>query len=157
MISTLTSDAARVLDCLPAARRALGSEVRGGPEGETITAGQFFALRALVERDRTAGDLARSINVTLPTLTQLTDGLVQRGLVERYADPTDRRKVWLRPTDAGRSTYGRARDGAERRIAAILRALSPSERRALIKGLEAFRAAVRTERQGVRRPRVHGE
>jgi DNA-binding MarR family transcriptional regulator len=145
--------ASNVLDCLPSLRRALGTEVAAGPGGATITVTKFYALRALAERDRTAGDLARSIVVTLPTLTQLVDGLVEQEWVERYPDASDRRKVWLRLSEKGRELYGHAREAAEQRVADTMAHLSEHEREALVEGLEAFRAALHAQRQE-RQPRA---
>src|SRR3954463_15776535 len=102
MFETDATDVARVLDCLPALRRALGTDVPTSPNGETISATQFYAVRALEQRDRTAGELARAISVRLPTLTQIVDALVDRGWIERRDDPADRRKVWLGLTERGR-------------------------------------------------------
>jgi DNA-binding MarR family transcriptional regulator len=99
-------------------------------------------MRALADRDRTAGELARAIIITLPSLTQLVDGLVERRLVERYADPTDRRKVRLALTSEGRALYAHAREAAELRVATILEVLSTEERDAVLRGFEAMREAI---------------
>ena len=113
------------------------------PGGETIATTQFLALRALAAQDRTASDLARTLGVRLPTLTQLADGLVTRGWIERHDDPDDRRRVRLTLTDSGRDTYLSARECAEARMDRILDHIPPSERKALVKGLEALRTALR--------------
>ncbi len=141
-----TSDAARLMECLPAVRRAMGSEVTLGDTGETMPLGQLFALQALAEGDRTAGELARVMIVTLPALTQIVDGLVERGWAERFADPADRRKVWLRITQTGRGALELARASEIERLALVLRHLSAADRRGLIRGLEALREAIRLER-----------
>ncbi|MEA2640019.1 MAG: hypothetical protein QOF51_1413 [Chloroflexota bacterium] len=147
MIEGTRTDAARVLDCLPSVRRALGTEVEVGPGNETISSGQFYALRTLAIHDRTAGELASLIMVALPSLTQLVDGLVERGWVARYADPSDRRKVWLSLTEPGRLVYARARQSAEARIAEMLARITDEERDALVQGLEAFKTAIHEYRQ----------
>lgn len=136
------SEAARVLDLLAALRRVLGQEVIIEPGGETISTTQFLALRSLANSDRTSSDLARSLGVQLPTLTQLADGLVARGWVQRHGDPADRRRVLLGLTDAGREVYRSARESAEDRMAGILGCLRPAETRSLIRGLTALRQAL---------------
>lgn len=153
MIAMELSDAARLLDSLAFVRRTLGSEV--AVDGEAISTTQFFALRALVERDRTASELARSMGVRLSTLTQLVDALVSRRWVERYDDPADRRRVWLTLTPEGRELYVRARQAAEERMGRILERMTLPERRALLRGLEALRAAMQRLPQGAdgQRPR----
>ena len=95
------TDATRVLDCYAAFRRAFGGDITL-EDGESISPAQLRALCALYDGDRTAGELARVVVISLPSLTQLVDGLVDRGLVVRHSDPTDRRKVWLSITDRGR-------------------------------------------------------
>jgi len=146
MIDGARSDAARVLDCLPSVRRALGTEVEISADGVTISSGQFYALRALALRDRTSGELASLIMVALPSLTQLVDGLVEHRWVARYPDPNDRRKVWLSLTDEGSQIYGVARQNAEARIGEILERVDESERDAVVTGLEAFRTAIHAHR-----------
>ena len=47
-------------------------------------------------------DLAEALHIAPRSATEVADGLQERGLVERTADPTARRVVILRPTDEGR-------------------------------------------------------
>src|SRR5688572_13204942 len=115
MLGERTTTAARVLDCFGALRRALGGDIQT-TAGESISPAQFYPLGALADLDRTAGELARAIAISLPSLTQLVDLLVERGWVARYPDPTDRRKVRLAITEPGRELYWRAREAAEARL-----------------------------------------
>jgi DNA-binding MarR family transcriptional regulator len=48
------------------------------------------------------GELHRHVLLSQPALSRLVDRLVERGLVERCADPSDRRGVRLSLTGAGR-------------------------------------------------------
>lgn len=64
---------------------------------------QARALGAVVERDGVRlSDLADSLHIAPRSATEVADGLQSRGLVERTADPRDRRVVVLRPTAEGR-------------------------------------------------------
>ncbi|GFN32803.1 MarR family winged helix-turn-helix transcriptional regulator [Paenibacillus xylaniclasticus] len=56
-----------------------------------------------------ASDLARSLNVTMPTVTQMVNVLEARGLLERHRDPSDRRAVRIRLTPEGEQMTLRAR------------------------------------------------
>lgn len=47
-------------------------------------------------------ELAERLGTAASTSTGVVDGLVQMGLLERDADPGDRRQVLVRTTDAGR-------------------------------------------------------
>ncbi|WP_127531992.1 MarR family winged helix-turn-helix transcriptional regulator [Paenibacillus kobensis] len=55
-----------------------------------------------------ASDLARSLGVTMPTVTQMVNVLEARGLLERHRDPNDRRAVRIRLTPEGEQTTIRA-------------------------------------------------
>jgi DNA-binding MarR family transcriptional regulator len=64
---------------------------------------QARALRVLVEHDGTrVSELAEALHIAPRSATEVADGLEERGLVERSPDPSDRRAVLLRPTEAGR-------------------------------------------------------
>jgi DNA-binding MarR family transcriptional regulator len=63
-------------------------------------------------------DLADALHNAPRSATEVADGLQERGLVERTADPGDRRAVILRPTAEGRRTRAeideaRSADSAE--------------------------------------------
>jgi DNA-binding MarR family transcriptional regulator len=64
---------------------------------------QARALRVVSERDGVRlSDLAGALRIAPRSATEVADGLQGRGLVERTADPGDRRAVVLTPTEAGR-------------------------------------------------------
>ncbi len=47
-------------------------------------------------------DLARTVGITQGTASTLTDALVREGLIERFADTSDRRVTLLQTTPTGR-------------------------------------------------------
>lgn len=64
---------------------------------------QARALKVICAGDgRRLSDLAGQLRIAPRSATEVADGLQERGLVERSADPGDRRAVILRPTDDGR-------------------------------------------------------
>jgi len=64
---------------------------------------QARALRVVSSRDGVRlSELAEALRIAPRSATEVADGLQERGLVERTADPADRRVVILRPTDEGR-------------------------------------------------------
>jgi DNA-binding MarR family transcriptional regulator len=91
---------------------------------------QARALRVVCERDGVRlADLAEALRIAPRSATEVADGLQESGLVERAADPTDRRVVVLRATAAGRRVQGevaaaRAADSTElfARLSAVDRA-----------------------------------
>ena len=65
---------------------------------------QLKAMSAFKEdgRDYTMGELSRNIQVTMPSMTEMIDGLEELGVVERWRDPNDRRVVRVKLTEKGK-------------------------------------------------------
>ena len=59
----------------------------------------------------TAGDLARATGLTTGAVTGILDRLEKAGLVERFRDPSDRRKVFVRPCPEALQRVGRLYEG----------------------------------------------
>jgi DNA-binding MarR family transcriptional regulator len=72
------------------------------PQAE-LTMQQFRVLGLLSIGDARASRLAQNMALSKPTITSLTDSLVERGLVVRETDTGDRRVVSLSITAAGRA------------------------------------------------------
>jgi DNA-binding MarR family transcriptional regulator len=101
--------------------------------------GQFKAMLVLTEQERqTIGGLGRALGIAEPSASLLVDKLVSRGLAVREADPDDRRRTQVAPTDEGRLLMSRLRRTREDQIAAWLGALEEDELRSLLVGLEAL-------------------
>ena len=61
---------------------------------------QLKAISAFKEdKDYTMGELSKNIQVTMPSMTEMIDGLEELGIVERWRDPDDRRVVRVRKID----------------------------------------------------------
>lgn len=73
-----------------------------------ISLPQYRLLVSISGESQRAGELAALVGVSRPTLTSLMDGLEQQSLLRRVPVPSDRRGVWLEPTDAGREAITRA-------------------------------------------------
>ena len=70
-----------------------------------LAATEYRALARVVEGgELTPKTLSISMHMSTGAITSVTDSLVARGLLERVANPVDRRSVMLIPTDIGRST-----------------------------------------------------
>src|SRR6266576_3050037 len=97
------------------------------------------------EGERTVGDLARELGLSLPAASKLTRDLEDHGLVERREDPADRRRtvVALSPR-----TAKRVRAWLEQRskpLEQALATLDTTEREAFLKGLRALGDALMEE------------
>lgn len=66
--------------------------------------------------------LADRQGITQPSMTQLVQRLVNRGLLDRRPDPTDRRASLVAVTASGRTSLAERRTGSVERISALLHA-----------------------------------
>ncbi|ANY73878.1 MarR family winged helix-turn-helix transcriptional regulator [Paenibacillus ihbetae] len=73
-----------------------------------LTGPQYYVLQTLAnEGDQTSSYFASVLNVTLPSVTNLSNKLVSKGLIERVTSEADRRQVYLRITERGREMEAR--------------------------------------------------
>jgi len=68
-----------------------------------LTSQQYRVLALLSDGGARAGQLAQRLAITKPTVTSLSDSLVERGFAIRETDDGDRRVVSLTITPAGRA------------------------------------------------------
>jgi MarR family transcriptional regulator, transcriptional regulator for hemolysin len=114
-------------------------------------AAQFGMTRAkwavLARLDRAEGlkqtELAEMLDLQPITLTRLLDGLADNGLIERRADPDDRRAKRLFLTPAARPLLERLTELGEDLMATALAGLEPSEIAALLGSLTAVKENLR--------------
>src|SRR4051794_3879850 len=74
-----------------------------------ISFSQMKALHRLREHDEpmSVKELGDQLGLSLAAMSRAADGLVQRGLVDRVEDPTDRRIKRLSVTEAGHDFVSR--------------------------------------------------
>jgi len=118
-----------------------------------LTVPQLRALSMVAEQPgSTMGGLARSLGIRINAATGLADRLVHQGLLEREADPDDRRLVRLRLTESGRRAREACRRERRRRVKEALRHLSAAEREQIAGALlllhRALDAGVPSARRG---------
>ncbi|OHD25743.1 MAG: hypothetical protein A2Y38_24515 [Spirochaetes bacterium GWB1_59_5] len=86
--------------------RAVGPFKRRPGLGHAARPGEFQLIHRLAhespETGLRVGDLAAWLAVKPPTVSQFVDALESRGLVERFADPDDRRAIRVRLSKSGR-------------------------------------------------------
>jgi DNA-binding MarR family transcriptional regulator len=88
------------------------------------------------------GQVAKAFNVTLSAITQIVDRLVQKQLLTRVSNPTDRRVYMLELTTEGQALVHELEKLQVEVLEPVLQRLSTRDRDHLIKGLEKFVAAV---------------
>jgi DNA-binding MarR family transcriptional regulator len=97
-----------------------------------VSAPRLSALSVLVfGGPRTIGELAGLEGVTPPTMTRLVAAMVADGLVDRLDDPADRRVVRIQASATGRTLLLAGRDRRVATLAAMIKPLTPKERRRL--------------------------
>lgn len=99
-----------------------------------LTPGQSRALSALDRAGRPLrmAELAEALRVVPRSATGVVDGLVEAGLVERAADPANRRSVLVGLTDAGRGTLEALAEARRQTAEELFGSLSPEEQRQLL-------------------------
>jgi long-chain acyl-CoA synthetase len=115
-----------------------------------LSLAQYRILAFLEEGASAPSTLAGQIGVSRPSVTALIDGLVVRGLVERGADQTDRRRVQHRVTEAGRALLGSADREVDRRLTTIASYLTQGDARRAMSGLSLWSDAIRSAREATR-------
>ena len=106
---------------------------------------QYRLLVFLSRRAELASGLADHLAVSPPTVTTLVDGLVARRLVERTADPHDRRRVRHELTASGRRALEAADAVLGERLKALASHLSATQARRAFEGLELWQQALDAE------------
>ncbi|MEO7910202.1 MAG: MarR family transcriptional regulator [Roseiflexaceae bacterium] len=140
-----SEDATReVLAVLPLLNRIVGAEVRR-EAGEDTTIGQFRVLAHLGEGPLTLSVLAKRRRVSLQSMSELMQVLVERGWISRAPDPSDRRQHLLDLTESGRAHYLRVQDMTIRQLAPLLAQLSADEMAAVRMALPALRRVLMQE------------
>ena len=81
-------------------------------------------------------EIARRLLVTAPVVTRLASALVEAGLVERGADPADRRTVRLALTSAGRRRVTAMRRDLLVAAEELIQPLPEGSRRAVASALD---------------------
>jgi DNA-binding MarR family transcriptional regulator len=144
---------AQLRDSLRRVMRGLWARRRPTPEllelvsGEPPLGRRHVGLLAQIgtEGERSVGELARELDLSLPAASKLTRDLEDHDLVERREDPEDRRRtvVVLSPR-----TAKRVRAWLEQRskpLEQALATLDTKERDAFLKGLRALGDALMEE------------
>lgn len=130
----------RVEDGLRALRRimrAAETASRSLTRETGMTGPQIMVLRTLEERsEATAKTIAQTVGVAQGTATALIDKLEQRGFVVRKRGETDRRQIWVQPTEAGLAALDSAPDPLHFTFAERFRKLENWEQAMLVASLE---------------------
>ena len=105
---------------------------RGNPEDRSFLFRILFAL-GNSERPPTMGELSAELEIPLSSATRMADWLVRLKLVERCADPKDRRVVRLSLTQRGNQFIGTGKRYMKERIVQLLQHFTQDDQAQLIR------------------------
>ena len=101
-----------------------------------LTASQLLVLQVLKSRGETlTGDLARAVDLKQATVSIIVDKLQEMQLVERRRGESDRRRVWVRITEAGAAAVKGAPDLLQETFRSRFRHLADWEQASLVAAL----------------------
>ena len=130
----------RLLTCTQLIERRVRSQLRS----RFATTLPRFDLMAQLERypgGLTMGALSRHLMVTGGNITAIVDQLASEGLVERLAEPGDRRAFCIRLTRAGERSFAEMARAHEEWVVELLAGLSRKEHEELLKLLAKLKSS----------------
>lgn len=130
--------AEQLLEVVPRLRRIIAAEAQASGTCGALTMTQLRILGLLVRGHRLPSDLARQLEITQATTSEVVDLLVRRGLVERCGQTEDRRLTPLCITPAGLARWSCARERVLAALRTLLVGIEPSDLSALERGLESL-------------------
>ena len=125
-------------------KRRMHAAARDGASG--LAPMEARALRFFARHpDTTQRDLAQHALRDKSQIARLVSPLLERGLLEATADPTDRRVQRLRLTPAGKALQHKLQQHRQQFEAALVASLSASQHQALLSCLDKMLAAAEAE------------
>lgn len=88
-----------------------------------------------IQAQKNMSTVARTLNVTVGTLTIAVNNLVKKGYIQRMRSEEDRRVVLISLTELGERAYHHHKDFHEKMVLAVLKGLSLEETEALTEAL----------------------
>ena len=107
--------------------------------GHELNFSQFITIKTLANSTTSVTDLARAAYLHPGAMTRLLDKLEARGILQRVADPSDRRALHIHLTDAGQAIWRDIDQCGQRVREAALNGLDSAEREQLTSLLERVR------------------
>jgi DNA-binding MarR family transcriptional regulator len=108
-----------------------------------VTASQGYILLAVPEMDTiNMNDLSLKMRVANSTMTRMVDQLVQKGLVNRSADPQDRRIVLVSLTDHGKEVRSKLKNTLQDFFRQVLCDLPSNQLVGILESLETLNQTI---------------
>ncbi|MGC4771123.1 MarR family winged helix-turn-helix transcriptional regulator [Micromonospora sp. DT44] len=138
MAAALDAAAGALLGVWDSAREATVSRVSGAQLRAVMVVEQYDGIN--LRR------LATRLDMLLSSASRLCDRLVAAGMLEREPGRFDRREISLHLTPEARRLLAELRNDRQERLAAVLAAMSPAGRAALMSGVREFDEVARRQR-----------
>jgi MarR family transcriptional regulator for hemolysin len=137
--ATAAECARELLDVVPAVMRPLRQQMRSH-RAAGLSVPQFRAL-CFVERydGASLSAVADHLDLSLPTVSRMVNGLVERGYMQRRSSEDDRRHVSLSLRARGQSVMREARTATQTFLMQKLRHLTAGQRQAMVTAMDALR------------------
>lgn len=120
--------------------RSIAKEIRRSPQA--LAPAQMGTLMRLAAGPAAMSELARHLAVSAPTVSKSIAVLADRGWVERWIDPADRRQTFVRLTAEGRRVASSMKRQSRRHVASLLASLTPEQRTQLMTTLEVLKGVL---------------
>ena len=120
--------------------RSIAQEMRRSPG--SLAPAQMASLMRLSSGPAAMSELARHLAVSVPTVSKSIDVLADRGWVERWTDPADRRQTFVGLTAEGRRVTTAMKRQSRRHVAALLGSLTSDQRTQLMTTLEVLKGVL---------------
>jgi DNA-binding MarR family transcriptional regulator len=135
-----------LLDVVPGVLRVIRVVMRGN-RAAGLSVPQFRTLCFLSHYEGASlSAVAEHLDISLPAMSRMLNGLVVRGYVLRRASSGDRRHVALTLSAKGKNAMGGTRGAAEKQLAAELEKLTPQQRSTICDAMSAMRDLFSTDR-----------
>jgi DNA-binding MarR family transcriptional regulator len=147
----------RLIDMLesimPNYARVIRLAIADPNDPDRLTLPQLRAMQAIARAGAPGAlnaQLARELQVAAPSMTAMIDGLVDRGLVDRSIDPSNRRQVLILLTDIGAVRLAEMEELMHARMHQVIEHLSHEQRQRALDGIVLLHEAIARYHQQAR-------
>ncbi len=117
------------------------------PEFKDITNNDMHVIEAVgIEEPRNMSSVAKSLSITVGTLTISVNNLVKKGYIHRVRSNEDRRVVLISLTDKGKKAFNHHKKFHEDMIQSLIAGLSEKEINTLVTALTNLKEFFRNYR-----------
>jgi DNA-binding MarR family transcriptional regulator len=140
---------ARLIEALesimPNYARVVRQAIADPNDPDRLTLPQLRAMQAISRADAPGAlnaQLARELQVAAPSMTAMIDGLVDRGLVDRSIDPSNRRQVLILLTNLGADRLAEMEETMHARLLQVISHLNQQQRQQALEGVMLLQDAI---------------